>query len=253
MAWSDELVPENLLGHQRTALVAVDDQGRVSSFNRASSVLLGIDPARFTDSSLPVVVKEPALDDWLYSSSQNASYHVGRETMPLDVKCVHTTPGLKVVAITDAGPRLRLHAETQGYESGVRSDFIDWDAKTRSMALLQFFQEYVENPPSIGGVFEMARRTGSHLFPAGGAIYQHKSDGVFEVCETWGETFVEASFRPHRGDLSDESARLLDGEFGQSFSFEGGLVALKGEVVDTRLADLFVQTIDLGLVNQRLT
>lgn len=251
MAWSDELVPENLLGHQRTALVAVDAQGRISSFNRASSSLVRIDPVRFTEATLIDVVNEPGLDDWLYSAGQNSTYHVARKTSPLDVKCLHTTPGLKVLAISDASPRLRLSAETQEYESGVRSDFVDWDTKTRSMALLQFFQEYAENPPSVGGVYEMARRTGSHLFPAGGALYQQKTDGTFEVCESWGNLFAEPSYRPAPG----ATIQFLEGESGQCFAFEGGLMAVRedSQPIDLQLADLFVQTISLGLVNQRLS
>ena len=254
---SQDLVPEELLGYQSTAVITIDDEQNVSSCNWAATRLLGIDPVVSIQLSFPEAISEPLAADWIRSAEIGSNFFVDRPARPLDVRCIKCAPNLKVVAITDATTRLSLVSSSDSYEKSQLCAFANWKAGIQSLALLGLLREYAEDPQSSKGLLELARRTGKVLFPSGGALSLVGSDCHYTVEESWGEPFSLPRFAESTCGTPDETSTLRCRHFhrgtsGFCFKFHRGLLSLvepEHAKFNTEMATLFAQTIDAGMFN----
>ena len=254
---SQDLVPEELLGHNSTALVTVDNEQNISSFNWAAIRLLGIDPVVSIQMSFPAAISEPLVADWIRSAEIGSKFFVDRPGRPLDVRCVQSARDLKVVAIIDASTRLSLVSSTESYEKAQLCAFENWNAGIQSVALLRLLREYAEDPQSCKGLFELARRTGKVLFPSGGTLSLAGTDGHYTVEESWGEPFTNTRFDEASCSTADDSGTLQCRHFqrgakGFCLKFRHGLLSLYQDDhsnFNNDMATLFAQTIDAGMFN----
>jgi|GEM_PF-5040672 len=252
---SQEFGPEELLGHLKTALVALDDQGKISSFNRTATRLFGLEPNVSGRAEFSPAIMKPDFVDWLKTSTSLEKHFLDRSVRPLDLQCVLSSPKMKVITATDASSRLALAARTESFEKFQSLDLATLNSHIRATALLGMLRDYSEDPTDLRGVLEMARRAGRTLFPNGGAISLKESSGHYALKESWGVPFSMACYKESECDSAGHQSgsaclHFLEGFHGMCVKFNGGMLSLLEPTgVNRELVELFADTIDLGISN----
>ena len=250
---SPEFEPSELLGHSGNGLVGCDESGKVLLLNRAATTL-GIDPVLAMSESETALQLNRTLSNWV-AKSKNGT----RETdtfldMVVDVRCLFESPGLNILSLRGASDRLQIAKDSEEYEHSQVAGFESWNTRIQSVALLRLLRQYADDPVDRRGLFEIARLTGSGLFPKGGALAFPEDDGVLWVTESWGDPLCENQFPESsclsRSGSNDQSCRhFLSGQDGTCRKVANGVLSLRHDPTsqDERLIDLFCKTINEAL------
>jgi hypothetical protein len=253
-----EFEPGSLLGNAKAGLVLLDENGSVTLYNRQAVRLLGVTPDQALGASFSEIVGDPLVQGLLSGAEgKSSNLIVDHEGRPLDLTV--TTGRMedrlyRVVELRDGAKRRALESRTSEFEKGAIAAQSDWSSRLKATSILQFLRDTAAECADQANFWDMVRRTGVILFPAGGAVCTADADSMTPR-SNWGAladlaTFATQTCAAAPGVPSSRCPHFPADLAALCIAFDEGRLCLaqpETGQVDEETGGLFADTVSYGL------